>query len=77
MATPTNPIERLDVPLAVVEAAAAALRKRQARAERVERKRVEHLRGHLPIDDPDRHDLDLIDRAFARLADNWTPGGTS
>lgn len=66
MSTPSNPTARLDMPLAQVEAAAeAARRKRIARAERLERKRVEHLRGHLPLDDPDRHDIDMVDRAFA------------
>lgn len=68
-------LARVDVPL--VELERRALAKRQARAERLERKRVEHLRGHMPLDDPDRHDIDLLDRAFAHIADNYTAGGTS
>ncbi|GGJ87331.1 hypothetical protein GCM10011583_18590 [Streptomyces camponoticapitis] len=53
--TPTNPIERLDVPLDTVLAELA------------------RIRESLPLDDPDRHALDLdADTRFAQLAANWS-----
>ncbi|MCX4515821.1 hypothetical protein OHA27_37390 [Streptomyces sp. NBC_01619] len=52
-----------------------ARQRRQARAERIERKRTEHLRGHLPLDTPDRHALDVVDTAYARLAPGYTQDG--
>lgn len=78
---PASSTSAMDVPLPVVVAevkalAEAARRKRQARAERVERKRVEHLRGHMPIDDPDRHDIDVVDGYFARLASTFQTPAT-
>ncbi|MFD7609652.1 hypothetical protein [Streptomyces sp. NPDC059828] len=78
---PASSTSAMDVPLPVVVAevkalAEAARRKRQARAERVERKRVEHLRGHMPVDDPDRHDIDVVDGYFARLASTFQAPAT-
>ncbi|MGW1015643.1 hypothetical protein [Streptomyces niveus] len=53
--TPTNPIERLDVPLDTVLAELA------------------RIRESLPLDDPDRHALDLdVDTTFARAAATWS-----
>jgi hypothetical protein len=74
MTSPTPPIARLDVPLAELER--RALAKRQARAERVERKRTEHLRGRLPLDDPDRHDIDRVDSYFASTAASFPTPAT-
>jgi uncharacterized protein YacL len=66
-------LARVDVPLAelqeqIADAAEKARRKREQREARLERKRMEHLRSHMPLDDPDRHDIDLVDRSFAALA---------
>ncbi|MEU0659560.1 hypothetical protein [Streptomyces lavendulocolor] len=66
-------LARVDVPLVelqeqIADAAEKARRKREQRAARLERKRMEHLRSHMPLDDPDRHDIDLVDRSFAALA---------
>lgn len=52
-----------------------ARQRRKARAERIERKRTEHLREHLPLDAPDRHALDVVDAAYARLAPGYRQDG--
>ncbi|MER7814050.1 hypothetical protein [Streptomyces sp. NPDC096153] len=62
--------------LQIQMAALVARQRRQARAERLERKRSEHQRAHLPMDDTDgyRHALDVVDTACALLAPGYPQG---
>lgn len=67
MATPTNPIERLDVPLAEVERQLreqllsrheAKVARKQGRAGA---RRLKRTAAHLPVDSPYRHLIDGVD----------------
>lgn len=76
LARVTRPAVQLTADMAALVLERRALAKRQARAERLERKRVEHLRGHMPLDDPDRHDIDRVDTYFATAASSFPTSAT-
>lgn len=61
----TRPISDLDVPTGRLEADMRALVARQTAQRLAE---LEETRLRLPLNDPDRHDLDTVDVTCRRLA---------